>query len=149
MLRAMPLIRDAGRWGQVGADRRGYAAGGAGGDRFGLGGRRLVLFAGGLDDEERDGWLERADVFAMPSRSMPGEQGGEGFGIVYLEAAMRGLPTVAGDATAAVDAVLDGVTGVTVGQPRTWPSRMRSRICCSIPSGAHGSATRDVPARSD
>jgi phosphatidylinositol alpha-1,6-mannosyltransferase len=40
--------------------------------------------------------------------------GGEGFGLVYLEAAMHRLPSVAGDAGGGVDAVIDGETGVTV-----------------------------------
>jgi phosphatidylinositol alpha-1,6-mannosyltransferase len=114
MLRALPLIRErvgAFRWVLIGAgslrdELEGIAS------AFGVG--DLVQFAGGLDDAGRDGWLDRADVFAMPSRLMPGDQGGEGFGIVYLEAAMHRLPSVAGNRDGAVDAVLDGVTGVTV-----------------------------------
>ena len=41
-------------------------------------------------------------------------EGGEGFGIVYLEASWRGLPVVAGNVGGAVDAVLDGETGLLV-----------------------------------
>ena len=71
-------------------------------------------FLGALDDHERDSWLERAHVFTMPSR-LPGKGfGGEGFGIVYLEAAWHGLPVVAGNAGGAVDAVVDGDTGLLV-----------------------------------
>ena len=33
-----------------------------------------VTFTGRLDDEARDDWLDRAHVFAMPSRLLPGEQ---------------------------------------------------------------------------
>jgi phosphatidylinositol alpha-1,6-mannosyltransferase len=73
-----------------------------------------VQFLGTVSDQERDAWLERADVFAMPSR-VPGDGlGGEGFGIVYMEASWRGLPVVAGDRGGAVDAVADGQTGVLV-----------------------------------
>jgi phosphatidylinositol alpha-1,6-mannosyltransferase len=78
--------------------------------------RRLgnhVRFVGAVDDRERDRWLERASVFAMPSRMPPGG-GGEGFGIVYMEAAARGLPVIAGKAAGAVDAVQDGRTGLLV-----------------------------------
>jgi phosphatidyl-myo-inositol dimannoside synthase len=71
-----------------------------------------VLFVGSLPDTERDGWFERAHVFAMPSRLSP--SGGEGFGIVYLEAGARGLAVVAGRAGGSVDAVVDGHTGVLV-----------------------------------
>ncbi len=72
-----------------------------------------VQFVGSISDRERDAWLERAHVFAMPSR-MPSHGGGEGFGIVYLEAGAHGLPVVAGNLGGALDAVIDGVTGVLV-----------------------------------
>jgi phosphatidylinositol alpha-1,6-mannosyltransferase len=72
-----------------------------------------VEFTGALEDAERDRLLEQAHVFAMPSR-LPLDGGGEGFGIVYLEAAVHGLPAVAGDAAGAVDAVVHGETGVLV-----------------------------------
>jgi phosphatidylinositol alpha-1,6-mannosyltransferase len=73
-----------------------------------------VRFLGRVSDEERDAWLEQAHVFTMPSR-VPGDGlGGEGFGIVYLEANWHELPVVAGDAGGAVDAVADGETGLLV-----------------------------------
>jgi phosphatidylinositol alpha-1,6-mannosyltransferase len=72
-----------------------------------------VEFAGSLDDEARDRVLDRAHVFAMPSR-LPLDGGGEGFGMVYLEAAVHGLPSVAGDVAGAVDAVVHGETGLLV-----------------------------------
>lgn len=71
-------------------------------------------FAGELSDEERDSWLERAQVFAMPSRLLPGDLGGEGFGIAYLEAGAHGLPVVGGNVGGTLDAVVDGRTGVLV-----------------------------------
>ncbi len=49
----------------------------------------------------------------MPSRLERGGAG-EGFGIVYTEAGARGLPVVAGNAGGALDAVLDGETGLLV-----------------------------------
>lgn len=71
-------------------------------------------FLGELSDDERDAWLERAHVFVMPSR-VPGDGlGGEGFGIVYMEAAWHGLPVVAGNAGGAVDAVVDGESGLLI-----------------------------------
>ncbi len=73
-----------------------------------------VRFLGSVSDELRDRWLRRADVFAMPSRQ-PGEGlAGEGFGIVYLEAAAHGKPVVAGNVAGALDAVVDGQTGLLV-----------------------------------
>jgi phosphatidylinositol alpha-1,6-mannosyltransferase len=72
-----------------------------------------VEFPGALDDAARDDMLDRAHVFAMPSR-LPLDGGGEGFGIVYLEAAVHHLPTVAGDVAGARDAVVHGETGLLV-----------------------------------
>lgn len=73
-----------------------------------------VRFAGATSDEERDAWLRRADVLAMPSR-LPGPgRAGEGFGIVYLEAGAFGKPVVAGNVAGAVDAVLEGESGLLV-----------------------------------
>ena len=70
-----------------------------------------VRFLGAIDDAERELWLDRAHVLAMPSR-LPARGGGEGFGIVYLEAGVHGVPVVAGNVGGAVDAVLDGETGL-------------------------------------
>jgi phosphatidylinositol alpha-1,6-mannosyltransferase len=72
-----------------------------------------VEFLGPVDDATRDELLARAHVFAMPSR-LPFDGGGEGFGIVYLEAGAHGLPVVAGRAAGALDAVVDGETGLLV-----------------------------------
>ncbi len=45
-----------------------------------------VRFLGAISDEQRNRWLRRADLLAMPSRLPAGGFAGEGFGIVYLEA---------------------------------------------------------------
>jgi len=79
-----------------------------------LGIQEHVSFEGNVSDFDRDRWLDSADVFAMPARLPPGGLGGEGFGIVFLEAAAHGLPVVAGAEGGAVDAVDDGRTGVLV-----------------------------------
>jgi len=68
-----------------------------------------VRFLGAVPDEERDRWLRRADVFAMPSR-LPGE----GFGIALMEASAHGKPVVAGNVAGPLDAVADGVSGLLV-----------------------------------
>jgi phosphatidylinositol alpha-1,6-mannosyltransferase len=72
-----------------------------------------VRFVGTVSDGERDQWLRRAHVFTMPSR-LPAGGAGEGFGIVYLEAAAHELPVVAGNVGGALDAVLHDQTGVLV-----------------------------------
>ena len=73
-----------------------------------------VRFVGAVSDAERDRLLQGADVFAMPSRLPARGLAGEGFGIVYLEANARGLPVIAGDVAGALDAVVDGETGLLV-----------------------------------
>lgn len=73
-----------------------------------------VAFAGFVDDAALEHHLISADVFVLPSRVPPDGLGGEGFGIVYLEAAARGLPVVAGNEGGATDAVEAGRTGLLV-----------------------------------
>lgn len=73
-----------------------------------------IDFLGRVDDDERDRWLDRARVFCMPSRLPPEGTGGEGFGIVYLEAGAHGLPVIGGRVAGALDAVVDGETGLLV-----------------------------------
>jgi len=112
LLSAMPLIRDRVpdvHWVVIGdgplrASLESRAA------EQGLAG--AVSFLGALPDRERDAWFDRAHVFAMPSRLPAGGVGGEGFGIVYLEAAAHGLPVVAGNIGGARDAVVHGKTGL-------------------------------------
>ncbi|HXP36427.1 MAG TPA: glycosyltransferase family 4 protein [Solirubrobacteraceae bacterium] len=73
-----------------------------------------VRFLGAVDDEQRNLWLRRANVLAMPSRLPAGGFAGEGFGIAYLEAGAYGKPVVAGNVGGALDAVGDGETGLLV-----------------------------------
>ena len=73
-----------------------------------------IRFLGAVSDAERDDALDRAHVFVMPNRAPPGGVGGEGFGIVYLEAAAHGLPAVCGNVGGVVDAVVQGETGLLV-----------------------------------
>lgn len=73
-----------------------------------------VAFLGAVDDRERNLWLRRATALAMPSRLPAGGFAGEGFGIVYLEAGAYGKPVLAGNVAGALDAVVDGRTGLLV-----------------------------------
>ncbi|HMD52318.1 MAG TPA: glycosyltransferase family 4 protein [Solirubrobacteraceae bacterium] len=73
-----------------------------------------VSFLGAVDDQERNRWLRRCQVFTMPSRLPGAGRAGEGFGIVYLEAGAYGKPVVAGNVAGALDAVADGVSGLLV-----------------------------------
>ena len=66
-----------------------------------------VVFAGHVPAEQLADHYGLADVFAMPST-------GEGFGIVFLEAAAAGLPVIGGDKDGSADALADGAIGMTV-----------------------------------
>jgi len=79
-----------------------------------LGVERDVAFMGAVSDDQRDRLLRSAHVFVMPSRQPSSGAGGEGFGIVYLEANALGLPVVAGAVGGALDAVEDGETGLLI-----------------------------------
>jgi phosphatidyl-myo-inositol dimannoside synthase len=73
-----------------------------------------ALFLGEVSDAERNLWLRRARLLAMPSRLPAGGLAGEGFGIAYMEAASYGKPVVAGAVGGALDSVADGESGVLV-----------------------------------
>ncbi len=59
-------------------------------------------------------YYQSADLFIMTSRLLEDKGDVEGFGIVYLEAASCGLPSVAGRTGGVAEAVLDQTTGLLV-----------------------------------
>lgn len=71
-----------------------------------------VVFAGHVPDDELPALYAACDLFVMPSRALTGRDGVEGYGIVFLEAAASGRPSVGGRSGGVAEAVLDGVTGV-------------------------------------
>jgi phosphatidylinositol alpha-1,6-mannosyltransferase len=72
---------------------------------LGVGNR--VIFAGQVADAELPGYFQAADVFAMPST-------GEGFGIVFLEAAAAGVPVIGCGRDGSRDALAEGRAGTMV-----------------------------------
>lgn len=71
-----------------------------------------VRFLTETDDAGRDAWYAASDVFVLPVRDEGNDV--EGFGIVFLEAALAGLPSIAGKSGGAVEAVLEEKTGMHV-----------------------------------
>lgn len=69
-----------------------------------------VHMLGFVPDEMLPSLYASADLFTMPNRTMP-DGDTEGFGLVFLEAAAAGTPSVGGNAGGAVDAIRDGETG--------------------------------------
>jgi phosphatidylinositol alpha-1,6-mannosyltransferase len=80
--------------------------------RRGVGER--VHLTGALIDSAVTDWLRAADVFASPCRTRWGGFEVEGFGIVFAEAALTGLPVIAGRSGGAPEAVEEGETGTVV-----------------------------------
>lgn len=71
-----------------------------------------VLFAGQCDQPTLESALESADCHVFPVLDLPGDV--EGFGMVALEAASFGLPSVAFRVGGVPDAIEDGRTGQLV-----------------------------------
>jgi glycosyltransferase involved in cell wall biosynthesis len=70
---------------------------------------RQVRFLGQLDEAALGECYRRCRAFAMPST-------GEGFGLVFLEAARYGVPCIGGRRDAAREIICDGETGLLVEQ---------------------------------
>ena len=81
-----------------------------------LGVRDRVTFAGSVTDEELARCYRSCDVFVLPSKAVArnGNWGGEGFGRVYVEAALAARPVVGSSGGGAAEAVVDGRTGLLV-----------------------------------
>ncbi len=77
---------------------------------------RHVTFAGEVPDAQLAALYRSCDVFILPSRPQQphGYWGGEGFGRVYVEAALAGKPVVGSRSGGAGEAVIDGKTGFLV-----------------------------------
>ncbi|WP_454818321.1 glycosyltransferase family 4 protein [Labrys neptuniae] len=72
-----------------------------------LGVSNLIRFTGPVPHDQLPDIYRLADVFAMPST-------GEGFGIVFLEAAATGLPIIATNQDGSCDALADGKLGTLI-----------------------------------
>jgi len=93
---------------------------GAGRDRARLERRaagRAVTFLGRIPFADLPAAYACGDVFAMLCRNRWAGLEQEGFGIVFLEAAAAGVPSVAGASGGVRDAVDHGVTGLVVDRP--------------------------------
>lgn len=73
-----------------------------------------VVFWGKVQDTAR--FYRDCDLYVMPSRLVSTKDGekAEGFGLAFIEAAAFGKPVVAARCAGALDAVVDGETGVLV-----------------------------------
>ena len=85
-----------------------------------------IVLAGFLEPGDLEAAYLLADIFALPCRE---EDGGdtEGFGLVFLEAGVRGLPVIGGRTAGVVEAITDGETGLLVDPGDV--SQLSSAIC--------------------
>jgi len=86
-----------------------------------------VRLVGAVADDELPTLYGMADVFVMACRDRWLGLEQEGFGMVFLEAAACGVPQIAGRSGGADEAVVDGVTGLVVGDPRD-PGRVAGAL---------------------
>lgn len=84
---------------------------------------RHVIMAGKVPDGRLLQWYYSAHVFILPVIDIPGDT--EGFGIVFSEAALAGIPIVASRSGGVVDAVEDGVSGLLV-PPGDYPAMVEA-----------------------
>jgi phosphatidylinositol alpha-1,6-mannosyltransferase len=68
-----------------------------------------VKLVGKVNTQEKESFLEKSDLFIMPSYKVNNSI--EGFGISYVEAAAYGVPSIAGIEGGVKDAVIDAKTG--------------------------------------
>ncbi len=72
----------------------------------------IVEFTGKISEERLASVYGSATCFAMPSRISLDPAEGEGFGLVYLEAGVWGVPSVAAAGGGSTETVLDGESGI-------------------------------------
>ena len=73
-----------------------------------------VVFHGAVNQSRLNRLYAEADLFLMPSQVIMSQNemwGGEGFGLVYVEAAMHGVPSIAGADGGQADFIEHGITG--------------------------------------
>jgi glycosyltransferase involved in cell wall biosynthesis len=83
-----------------------------------------VHLLGRVDEHAREELLRGADVFVQPNIVVADDV--EGFGLVTVEAALRGTPVVAANLQGLRDAVVDGQTGILLPpeEPSVWSERL-------------------------
>ncbi len=89
-----------------------------------------VHFLGRIPDDALPRLYAAADVFAMCCRERWGGLEAEGFGIVFMEAAACGVPSVAGRSGGSHEAVVDGETGFVVAPKDTAGLRSAIAALC-------------------
>jgi glycosyltransferase involved in cell wall biosynthesis len=97
-----------------------------------LGLKEYVRFYGFVDDDELKNIYNDSDVFIMPSNVSldPNKPEGEGFGIVFTEAAMYSLPLIGPDRGGSTDIIENEINGLECNplDPRDISKKMKVLI---------------------
>jgi len=91
-----------------------------------------VHFVGNVSEDEKVDLLQRARVFVHTPVDSP-DGGFEGFGIVYLEAAACGTPSIGTRGSGAEDAILHGASGLLVAPDADSAARALEQILVDAP----------------
>ena len=87
-----------------------------------------VQLLGRVSDDERELLMRAGDIFVQSNVAVPGDM--EGFGLVAVEAAMRGALVLAADLEGLRDAVVSGETGLLIPphDAAAWEQALSARI---------------------
>jgi phosphatidylinositol alpha-1,6-mannosyltransferase len=91
-----------------------------------------VHFLGNVSEDEKVDLLQRAQVFVHTPVDSPGG-GFEGFGIVYLEAAACGTPSIGTRGSGAEDAIVHGASGLLVSPDADSAARALEQLLTDVP----------------
>ncbi len=91
-----------------------------------------VHFVGNVSEDEKVDLLQRARVFVHTPVDSP-DGGFEGFGIVYLEAAACGTPSIGTRGSGAEDAIVHGASGLLVAPDAESAARALEQILVDEP----------------
>lgn len=92
-----------------------------------------VRLLGRLADRELVRLYFHSHIFVLPGLDLPGDI--EGFGIVFSEAALAGVPSVATQTGGVADAIVDGKTGILV--PPGDPAALASAVSTLLDDDDH------------
>ncbi len=109
-----------------------------------------VRFLGRVADDRLAPWLATSDLFVMDCRNRWAGLEQEGFGIVFLEAAACGVPSIAGRSGGSAEAVVDGETGLVLHRPRSARALARALVTLRddpVRRASMGEAARDLTRR--
>lgn len=100
-------------------------------------------FTGAVSDDDLRALYSRASIFALTPKELPGDY--EGFGIVYLEAALFGLPVIGTKTGGVAGAVQDGMTGILAepNNPKSIAGALQKLLADNALSTAYGQAGKE------